>query len=331
MRLLCTAGWVSQAISVFVTLRLADILAHGPQTAAALARQSRVHPQALDRLLRLLAGYAIVVPREDQRYQLGDLGHTLRTDLPGAVGAYAEMMGRPWYLDACSHMLDSVRTGQDAWVVAHGQSVFDWLGAHPEDAQQFSEAMAAWFLPVYQMVAEQYADATIQHMVDIGGGHGALIQAFLDRHPQMQATLFDLPHVVDQAEQVLSPHDLTERVTRVGGSFLTDALPAGGDFYTLAFVSHNWTDDVVVTLLRACRAAMSPPARLAIIEMTLPDTPRPAIGQTLDMKMLVHCGSCERTADHLGQLLERAGLQMTRVIPLAVDYHIVEATHAEPS
>ena len=53
------------------------------------------------------------------------------------------------------------------------------------------------------------------------------------------------------------------------------------------------------------------------------DTPHP--GKMLDMVMLIVPGGQERTAAEYGALLDKAGFQLTRVVPTASPVSIVEA------
>jgi hypothetical protein len=62
-----------------------------------------------------------------------------------------------------------------------------------------------------------------------------------------------------------------------------------------------------------------------MIEMVLPpgDTPHP--GKLLDMMMLVGPGGGERTEQEYGELLAKAGLRLTRVVPTESPVSVVEA------
>jgi len=78
-------------------------------------------------------------------------------------------------------------------------------------------------------------------------------------------------------------------------------------------------------ILGHCRREMNADSRLLIIEMVLPvgDTPHP--GKILDMMMLVGPGGQERTKQEYGNLLRKAGLRLTRVVPTASPVSVVEA------
>ena len=114
-----------------------------------------------------------------------------------------------------------------------------------------------------------------------------------------------------------------DRVTiQAGNAF--EAVPPGADAYLLSHVIHDWNDDQCLTILRNCRAAMTPTSRLLIIELVLREGNAPGFGSS-DMVMMTLTGGAERTAAEFASLLAQAGLTMTRVLPTTTSASIVEA------
>ena len=50
----------------------------------------------------------------------------------------------------------------------------------------------------------------------------------------------------------------------------------GADAYLLSHVIHDWNEDHCLTILRNCRAAMTPTSRLLVIELMLREGNAPA-------------------------------------------------------
>ena len=76
-------------------------------------------------------------------------------------------------------------------------------------------------------------------------------------------------------------------------------------------------------------------ARLILVERYVPDDPRdaPGIFINADLEMLVNVGGQERTTEQYATLLARAGLRLTRTIPLgsadaAMGHQLIEAQPA---
>ena len=65
-------------------------------------------------------------------------------------------------------------------------------------------------------------------VADIGGGHGGLLAAILQAHPDMRGILFDLPETIIGAKKFLKSHGVFDRVTLVGGDFLAE-IPVEAD------------------------------------------------------------------------------------------------------
>src|SRR5207302_2020682 len=63
-----TGSWVTQAIHVAAELGIADVLADGPRTAAEIAARVDANPDALNRILRALAGIGIFREVDDGRF-----------------------------------------------------------------------------------------------------------------------------------------------------------------------------------------------------------------------------------------------------------------------
>src|SRR5579864_3952109 len=91
-------------------------------------------------------------------------------------------------------------------------------------------------------------------------------------------------------------------------------------------VLHDWADAECRTILSRCREAMRPADRLLVIEMlTVPCQPNPQVSM-VDMAMMMYFGEArQRTVEEYAQLFEATGLALTRVLPTAGAFSIVEA------
>ena len=79
-----------------------------------------------------------------------------------------------------------------------------------------------------------------------------------------------------------------------------------------------------MTILGNVRKAATPGTTLLLVELVIPDHNREFTGKWADMEMLVQAGARERTATEYRKLLEQAGFQMTRVVPTAAPFSLVE-------
>jgi hypothetical protein len=311
-----TASWLSQAIYAAAKLELADRLAGGPQHPDELAQAADADPKAVYRLLRALAGFGIFVEDEAGRFSLTPMGELLGSDRPDSVRSLAVMMGEELY-QAWGSLLYSVRTGQPAFEQVFGKTLFDYLKSTPESGATFDACMGTIHGAESDSVVAAYDFDSCRTVVDVGGGVGSLLQAVLRSCPDVRGVLFDLPEVIERAQESVTTAGLDGRCELVSGSFF-DSVPAGGDIYLLRHVIHDWDDEKAANVLRNCRQAMPDHGRLLVVETIIPPGNEPGVGKVLDLNMLVVVGGQERTRAEFESLFASAGLHLKQIIPTSV-------------
>ena len=158
----------------------------------------------LRRLMRALETVGVYATDDEGRCVNTAVGEQLRSDVRGSVAGWAIQVGRPYYWEAWSGLLDSVRTGGNAFVATHGTDVWDYRVQRPdEQADLRPGAMTATAGVVAEAVVASYDFARFGTLADIGGNVGTLLAAILARYPDVQGVLFDQPGVVANAEPVL--------------------------------------------------------------------------------------------------------------------------------
>ncbi|KAF5438139.1 putative O-methyltransferase YrrM [Candidatus Methanophagaceae archaeon] len=78
--------------------------------------------------------------------------------------------------------------------------------------------------------------ANLKYMCDLGGSHGFYTMALLDKNPQLNGTVLDLPKVAELAKEIISEMGYSERINTIGADLETD--DPIGDRYDLVFASH---------------------------------------------------------------------------------------------
>ena len=224
-----TGYWVSQMVYVAAKLGLADLLAGGPRTADELAQATGTHSRSLYRLLRALASVGVFTGNQDRRFAQTPLSECLRRDVPGSQRALAVMMGEEHY-HAWGDLLASVHTGQTAFDRIYGKPIFDYLSERPEQAEVFDAAMTSINGRETQAVLDVYDLWGVNVLADVGGGNGSNLIGILGRYPEMKGLLFDLPHVVERADENLGRAGLTGRYEVIGGDFF-GSIPVRADAY----------------------------------------------------------------------------------------------------
>jgi len=321
---MASGAWVTQMINVAAELGLADALAGGEQDVQDLARTCGADADALFRLLRGLASLGLFSETAPGRFSLTPLGALLGSDHPQSLRHFARMLGEEHYL-SWNDLLHSVRTGENAFRHRHGQSIFEWYQHHGERGEIFDRAMGDFSRQEAAALLEAYPLSDVRHIVDVGGGRGGLLMAALRTYDHLRGTLYDQPWVVEPVE---IPEELEGRLTLNGGDFFS-TVPAGADAYLLKHIIHDWDDTACLRILKAIRSAMAPGARVLIVEQVIPPGNAPFPGKLLDLNMLVMTeGGRERTAAEYTSLLDRAELQLSRIVPTPSPVSVVEAVAA---
>jgi hypothetical protein len=330
LRSLITGYEASQVIHVAARLGVADLVASGPRTAEDLAGALGVDARALRRLLQSLAALGLLAHLDGGRFAITPSGARLRTGVPGSLRAVALLAGERSYR-AWGGLLHSVQTGETAFRHLFGMGTFEYMAAHPEIAGFYNEAMAASSAERATAVVAAYDFSDAGTVVDVGGGHGTLLVAILSAHPGLRGVLFERESVAAGARAHIEAAGLASRCRVVAGDFFR-SVPGDGGLYVLSHIIHNWDDQRSGTILAGCRAAMSPRAKLLILEQVLPERFEPSRAAVraamADLHMLAITGGQERTAEEYRRLLAAAGFALTRVIGTAVAESLVEGAPA---
>ena len=316
--------WTAKSIRAAAMLGVADHIEAGPKTAEELAGLVGAHGPSLHRLLRALASIGIFEEDDRRRFAQTPLGSTLRSGVPGslrdtAISMLDDVHGRSW-----DDLLHPLRTGEVACDHVFGMNIWDYYSRHPEEERAFNGSMTGLSQMVGGAVVEAYDFSPFGTIVDVAGGQGSLLSQILRATPKARGVLFDAPRVVEGAGPNLEAAGVADRVERVGGDFF-ESVPAGGDLYTLKWIIHDWDDARSVAILKSCRRAMSPAAKLLLLEAVIPPGNAPMLGKFLDLNMMVITGGKERTEREFAALLAEAGFRLTRVIPTKSPVSIVEA------
>ncbi len=210
------------------------------------------------------AGVALqLIERAGNRYALSRLG--------------AAYLGAPGLTDLVLHHRElyqdladpaGVLAGAtDTRLAAYWPYVFGADAAQgAEDLSRYSNLMAR----SQAMVAEDTLAMTnlsnVKHLMDVGGGSGAFLEAAGLACPHLRLSLYDLPGVADQGDARFAQAGLCDRAECVTGNF-REALPeTGADAISLVRVLYDHSDDTVRALLLRAYDALPVGGRILISE-----------------------------------------------------------------
>ncbi len=318
-----TMSWIALAVAAFCELGLPDALERGAQTAAELAAQGYGEESRLYRLLRALAAYEVVRYVGADRFGLGHVGE-------GLVGARsAASMVRyanaSWHVDAYAHLAQAITAQRSGFELSHGVPLFEFFAGHPREGAMFDDGMRSLAPLHVPQFAAAYDFSLLAHVVDVGGGTGAMLTAILRRFPHVRGTVFELPAVARQARERALPPELRDRLDVVEGNISQDAPPAA-EAYVLSHVLHDWDDETCARMLRNVRRSMPSGARVLVYEIVAaPPNNAWSQDRITDIEMLAMLSGRERSREEFAALFQRSGLRLRRVIATSAPESILEA------
>ncbi len=211
-------------------LDLFTALEDRPKTVDELAGAHGWDARALRILMDALAALGILSRSSDGYYRLPEhLAGLLSSNAAESILPMMLHRGSMW--KSWSFLTEVVRTGNNPNPVG--------AGSHSQkEMEDFIGAMHVVGRDLADTIAGSVDLSPFHRMLDVGGGSGTYIMAFLKRAPHMTATLLDRPEVVEMARKRLTTAGFISRVDLVAGDYNTDEMPQGHDLAFLSAVIH---------------------------------------------------------------------------------------------
>ena len=301
------------AIRAAASLGVADALGEEPMAVEELASAVRVEPGPLKRLLRALSSYGIFAEAGDDRYTHTDMSLQLRKDTPNSLHYIALWCTEPWTWQAWPRLDEAVRSGQSVFPDLFGKEFFTYLHEDAgESAKVFDKAMTRSSRQSAADLAGFLVLDGVGSIADIGGGQGHVLADLLEKHPEVQGTLLDLPQVIERADARLREGGaLASRARLVPGDCRIE-VPVQADLYIIKNLL-EWDDDSTRRTLRNVVAAARPGARVVAVENLVDESPSMRFTTAMDLLLLLNVGGAKHTRASMFARLTEAGLRVDEV------------------
>lgn len=309
-------------------MKIADLLATGPKPISELASATkRVNENALYRTLRALASVGVFHEVDPGKFANTPLSEQLRSDQAGSSRDTVLFIANPLHLRVFAELMHSIESGETAFKKVTGLDAFEFFRQDAEENWEFNAAMTSITTSFIGPVLAAYDFGESGTLADIGGGHGFLLSAILQKHPGLRGIVFDLPHVVEGAKPRIESLGLASRCEIAGGDFFKIVPQA--DSYVLKSIIHDWDDTRAIAILKNCATAMrGNSGKIILLEFVIDPGNEPSLGKWIDLEMLTMAGGRERTEAEYAELFAKAGLRLARVVRTAAPQCVIEAVKA---
>ncbi|KAI9072482.1 hypothetical protein K1719_045555 [Acacia pycnantha] len=320
-----SCGQVYPAVlNAAIELNLFDIIGRGnPQgmSASEIASQLPTHdqhpdaPQRLDRMLFLLASHSLLTwskrfdedeeEEVERLYSLSPTGRYLVADDDGAsFASLSKLCCHPAYVSVWQNFKKVIEGDEeDLFKKVHGMSMFEYMETDATFKPLFHRAMADISAMHMRKILETYKGFEgLSTLVDVAGGIGQSLKMITAKYPSTKGINFDLPQVIQHAPSY-------KGVTHVGADMFK-SIPEG-DAIMIKAVTHNWSDEKCVQVLKNCHKSLKEGGKVIIIDLIMPEIPKAGDGDKyvtiLDNVMFLQAGGKERTEEEFAHLCKSSG------------------------
>ena len=256
--------------------RVFDRLAHGPMGFAELRRDLGLAERPAVVLVTALRAFGLLLDDEDGRIGLTELARDHLTpgsyfDVSGYVGLAS---GSPGVIE----MVERLRTNRPAGSANDEEGAafifkegIESAMESEASARSLTLALAGRAKNVAPVLAEKCPLDDARLLLDVAGGTGIYSIAWLLRHPDLRAIVWDRPEVLKVAVEMAEAYGVADRLEARPGDMFKDPVPEGANAILLSNVLHDWDIADCWVIVSRCASALRPGGRLLIHDVFLND------------------------------------------------------------
>ncbi len=306
---LSTAYWESQVLLTANRVGLFACLKDGPCDVAGVCADLGLEPRAARLLLKACVALELLTETADGFANAPAAQAFLVPGQPGYLGnaiRYSDNLYDTW-----GRLQDALTSGEPQLRSA------EYLGDDPRITRDFVYGMHDRALGIGRVLVELVPLAAPRRLLDVGGGPGTYAALFVQRYPDLEAVVLDLPGVVAHAEDIVAGLGAAGRVATLAGDFHQTEFPPGNDVVLVSGVLHRETEESCRRLIARAAGALQPGGRLVLSDVFTDAggaAPRFATLFGLNMLLTAPDGGVHADAD-VAAWLESAGIADVAVVP----------------
>ena len=297
-----------------VELNLFTLVASSPLGAEEIVDRTGANPRALVILLNALTAMGLLM-KEGGKYRCE----------PSASFLLSE--------NSPDSVLPMIHHSKNLW--ERWSNLTKVVGGHCIK-EQSQETCTRSFIGAMQVIAAPQAASIVakvnpgsaRQLLDVGGGPGTYTLAFLQAVPEMRATLFDRPEVIEIARAQMKEEGVANRVSLLSGDYLSDPLPPGHDLAFLSAIIHQHSLQQNSDLYRNVYRSLKAGGRIIVRDHVLePHRTSPKAAALFAVNMLVGTegGNCYTLHEIREGLMEAGFIRVALINPDTLMDGLVEA------
>ena len=298
-------------------LDLFTLLAEKPLSAEDVASATGARLRGVVILLDALSALGFLVKKDGWYHSEPPVAALLSATAPGSILPMVLHMATVW--QNWSQITDIVLGKTMAGLETKGALAKDnrkaFIGAMHVAASKAAPKIVAAINP-----------GQARRLLDVGGGSGSYTLAMLSAVPEMRATLFDLPPVIEMARDRVQAADMLDRVELVTGDFYKDELPPGHDLALLSAIIHQSSYEQNEVLYAKIYRALNSGGRIVVRDHVMSaDRTQPLEGALFAVNMLAGTeGGTTYTFDEIKEGLTAAGFTRIHLTQAKGMFSLVE-------
>lgn len=300
--------WKTCALHAAVKLDVFTVIGGKQLSSQQVAKATGASEDGISRLLNSLAALGLLAKNDGFFANIEPVGELLSQDSPRYIGHIIQHHHH--LMESWSHLDEAVKSGQPIRKRS--------AGTDAKYRESFLMGMFNIAMAVAPKIIPQLNLRGRKHLMDLGGGPGTYAIQFCRHHPDLSATVIDLPTTRPFAEKTIARFKMTDRIRFREGNYLEDAFEGTFDAAWLSHILHGEGPDHCREIIRKAVRALEPGGLIAIHEFILDDSmDGPVFPALFSLNMLLGTPSGQAYSEkQLRRMLEEAGVGEIERIPL---------------
>jgi hypothetical protein len=239
-------------------LDLFSPLSNGPTTAAEVASQTGLPVRGVERALNACAALGFVV-KEGDRYRNSPLADAfLVKGKPGYVGNMIKQTADRYA--AWVKMPDAIRNDKPVLPLT-GAELFH---APPEVLDNYVHGLFEMGKGLAQRISSLVDLSSCRSLLDVAGGSGVYSIIFCRQFPELKATVFDLPPILQRTRQIIAREGMADRISVREGNYFSDDFGSGLSAILLSNMLQTEGRQTGRMVLKKAFAALNPGGKILV-------------------------------------------------------------------